>query len=424
MGETGTRQGFNPAAVKVDIYIMGLKTTRRSGLWIPVIAGCLFIHALVTGPLYGQGYTVNVIDLRSPLSQDIISVILEYNPVMMLVDIERIAHDLQFNADNYGLEPGLLLALMAGEEAYPGNPQTRLYYFNLDMGSLADSSTFPEAWYDSERVARAYTVQFERYEDRTAAIAAYFISSQALPPDGDITGEPQALKDLVGLVLTQAAEWSHLGDRGGPQVVAPDEDTPETSFEYVEYDFSEVEQAYIANMVHFNSQLDDETAQEIFNAIRTYASDYQVVDARLVMALVACESNFRPDAVSHAGAQGLGQLMPFTADGFGINDPFNIDENIRGTFTYLAREYERWTGYDYRLDRMLAAYNAGPGAVERYTDAPNYGIPPYQETMNYVPKVINYYFYFIPEAERYDLLAGETRYVIEANGTVRLPLGE
>jgi soluble lytic murein transglycosylase-like protein len=144
------------------------------------------------------------------------------------------------------------------------------------------------------------------------------------------------------------------------------------------------------------------------------------VDARLVMALVAAESAFRPDAVSRCGALGLGQLMPFTAEGFGICDPFSIDENIRGTFAYLDREIARWADYNYPLDRVLAAYNAGPSAVERYTDPPNDGIPPYEETVNYVRIVINYYFYMLPEEERAELLIGRTRHVNQANGIVQL----
>jgi len=358
--------------------------------------------------------------MRSPLSQDIMDLVNQLHPNLQLPDIERVAEDVQLAGLDYDIEPSLLLSLMAGEDIYAGYAQARLYYFNLDMGSLADQAIFPIAWFDSERVARAYAAEFARYDDRTSAIAAYYVGSRSLPPDGDISGQTQGLIDLVSSILTMAAEWSHLGERGGPQLVQPDEDTPEDPFEYVEYDFTEIERAYIENMMHFNPNLDDETASEIFNAIRQHAADYQNVDARLVMALVATESSFRPDAVSHAGAQGLGQLMPFTSEGLGVSDAFDINENIRGTFTYLDRELSRWESYNYTLDRVLAAYNAGPGAVERYSDAPNHGIPPYEETQNYVPRVINIYFYFLPENERAEYLSGKSRFVTETNGTLQL----
>jgi hypothetical protein len=309
---------------------------------------------------------------------------------------------------------------MKGEESYAGYPQTRLYYYNLDNNVTASQDNFPSAWFDAERVARSYYVQYDRYGDRAAAIAAYFVGSQSIPANGDFSSLPQAMIDLITSIMTMDAEWSHLGEQRGPQVVEVDESTPETSFEQTEYDFSEVEQAYIQNMMHFNPGLDDETASEIFAAIYNHASDFQAVDARLVMALVACESSFRPDAESHCGAQGLGQLMPFTSERFGVEDPFNIDENIRATFAYLDREINRWNSFNYPLDRILAAYNAGPGAVEEYSDAPYNGIPPYEETVNYVKKVVNIYFYLLPEEERGARLSGQSRHVIETNGTTQL----
>ncbi|HDS30657.1 MAG TPA: lytic transglycosylase domain-containing protein [Firmicutes bacterium] len=187
-----------------------------------------------------------------------------------------------------------------------------------------------------------------------------------------------------------------------------------------QYNLDDIAKAYIQNMMHFNRRLDEETGYKIFNAIANHAQNYRTVDARLVMALVACESSFRPDAVSRAGAQGLGQLMPFTAERFGVSDPFDIDENIGATFAYLEREFDRWSGYNYRLDRVLAAYNAGPGAVERYSDAPHHGIPPYNETINYVRRVVNIYYYLLPEGERTRFLSGQSRHITETNGFVSL----
>lgn len=104
------------------------------------------------------------------------------------------------------------------------------------------------------------------------------------------------------------------------------------------------------------------------------------VSPALLMAVIAVESGGRPDAVSTAGAQGLMQLMPATAQRFGVSDVLNPKENIRGGAQYLGFLL-RIFGGDPVL--ALAAYNAGEGAVAR-----NKGVPPFDETRGYVPKVL------------------------------------
>lgn len=114
-----------------------------------------------------------------------------------------------------------------------------------------------------------------------------------------------------------------------------------------------------------------------------YHSEAQDLDPRLVMALIQAESNYNARAVSKKGAIGLMQLMPGTAKLLRVSDPFDPDENLRGGTTYLRRMIDRFSG---RLEFAVAAYNAGPGAVEKHG-----GIPPYQETRNYVRKVLALY---------------------------------
>ena len=111
------------------------------------------------------------------------------------------------------------------------------------------------------------------------------------------------------------------------------------------------------------------------------AREHQVQPA-LVKAVIAAESNFDSGAVSQKGAQGLMQLMPQTAEQLGVSDPFQPTDNVRGGTRYLRSMLDRYGD----LSRALAAYNAGPTAVDRYG-----GVPPFPETRDYVARVLTYY---------------------------------
>ena len=113
--------------------------------------------------------------------------------------------------------------------------------------------------------------------------------------------------------------------------------------------------------------------------IQQHAS-LQGIRPDLVRAVIQVESAFNPRAVSPKGAMGLMQLMPATAAQFGVRDPFNPSENIRAGVTYLRQLLDR---YDDDEQLALAAYNAGPGAVDKYGNK----VPPYKETQNYVLKI-------------------------------------
>ncbi|HRJ62666.1 MAG TPA: transglycosylase SLT domain-containing protein [Azospirillaceae bacterium] len=112
--------------------------------------------------------------------------------------------------------------------------------------------------------------------------------------------------------------------------------------------------------------------------VRAMAPEFGL-DPELVLAVVAVESDFRPNAVSHRNAQGLMQLIPETARRFGVRDPFDPVDNLAGGMRYLRWLLAKFNG-DVKL--ALAGYNAGEGAVLRYG-----GVPPYPETVNYVDRV-------------------------------------
>ena len=114
--------------------------------------------------------------------------------------------------------------------------------------------------------------------------------------------------------------------------------------------------------------------------IEQYAAEHKL-NPVLVRAVIEAESAFNPRAVSHVGAMGLMQLMPGTARDLGVVNPFDPEDNIRGGTKYLRSLLDR---FDDDVDLALAAYNAGPGAVEKYD-----GVPPYRETRNYVAKIGN-----------------------------------
>ncbi|MGH1441350.1 MAG: transglycosylase SLT domain-containing protein [Cellvibrionaceae bacterium] len=114
------------------------------------------------------------------------------------------------------------------------------------------------------------------------------------------------------------------------------------------------------------------------------AADRHKLPYHLIHAVIRAESGYNSHAVSHAGAQGLMQLMPATAQRFGVKDPFNPRDNINGGSRYLSYLIKLFKG-DYKL--ALAAYNAGENAVIRYGNR----IPPYKETQNYVRKVLRFY---------------------------------
>ncbi len=143
---------------------------------------------------------------------------------------------------------------------------------------------------------------------------------------------------------------------------------------------------FLAKLINLKSRSGESTAVSSLSdtklkpivelASRTYG-----VSANLIQSVIKAESNNQPLAVSGAGAKGLMQLMDSTARDMGVRNVFNANDNILGGTRYLKQMLDRFNGDE---TKALAAYNAGPAAVERFN-----GVPPFQETKAYVEKILN-----------------------------------
>ena len=121
-----------------------------------------------------------------------------------------------------------------------------------------------------------------------------------------------------------------------------------------------------------------------YDDIIANASHQYDVSFSLLKAIIKAESDFDPRAVSKKGAKGLMQIMPENFKPLGIKDPFDPSQNIHAGARYFKQMYDRFKG---KLSLSLAAYNAGPTAVERYKT-----VPPYEETEEYVSRVLKFYY--------------------------------
>lgn len=155
------------------------------------------------------------------------------------------------------------------------------------------------------------------------------------------------------------------------------------------YSDSELVAVYASAVHYFNHRISPDESRTIAKIIIDHSRKYGL-DARLVMAVIAVESNFNSSAVSPVGAMGLGQLMPGTASDLGVGNAFSVKENLDGSTRLLSGHIRNMQAdgrpTDEAVKLALACYNAGAGAVKKYK-----GIPPYRETQAYVAKITRLY---------------------------------
>ena len=162
------------------------------------------------------------------------------------------------------------------------------------------------------------------------------------------------------------------------------------------------ERLYTVVYEHIMSYQEAEIANWISKDIIYFSSQYNV-DPLLITALFTQESGFSMTALSPTGAIGIAQLQPETATYLGVN-PYNLDQNIEGGIRYFSQQQNTFTSAGaWQLSYAIAAYNAGPGALEKYN-----GIPPYEETINHVEKI---YHIHNRLKEAYLANAGSTRMI-------------
>jgi len=148
-----------------------------------------------------------------------------------------------------------------------------------------------------------------------------------------------------------------------------------------EQSFAEIlEKAEKQNIENYQRSIiyDNPNASDVASLVQSTALKHGV-NPKLALAVAKTESNLTPTAISPVGAVGVMQLMPATAQELGVKNIYNLEENIDGGVRYLKQMLLTFGG---DVTKAIAAYNAGPGAVKNYN-----GIPPYQETQDYVRKV-------------------------------------
>lgn len=273
-----------------------------------------------------------------------------------------------------------------------GGPQVRAQALD-DPPEWADEPPVLSRWleegYDAE-VRRQPHRAAQRYCDaaRYGSVEAQYRLGSLLMRGRDVVPDPAAAATLLAL----AAQRGHEKARGLSEGLVLGDRLPDclTTGEAPRLEVRDSAQEVVPQEVvdRYVSNLPDDKRRHA-ELVQRLAPRFEV-DPRLALAIVRSESNFQARALSPRNAQGLMQLIPETAERFGVRDVWNPEQNVRGGLTYLRWLLDRFGG-DVAL--ASAAYNAGEKAVERHG-----GVPPYSETREYVRRILG--FYRAPQHER------------------------
>ncbi|MBV7427642.1 MULTISPECIES: lytic transglycosylase domain-containing protein [unclassified Acidovorax] len=243
-------------------------------------------------------------------------------------------------------------------------------------------SRWLEEGYDAE-VRRQPHRAASRYCDaaRYGSVEAQYRLGRLLLHGRDVMPDPAAAATL----LAMAAQRGHEKARSLAQGMVPGDHLPDclTTGEAPRLEVRDSAQEVVPQEVvdRYVSNLPDDKRRHA-ELVRRLAPRFDV-DPRLALAIVRSESNFQARALSPRNAQGLMQLIPETAERFGVRDAWSPEQNVRGGLAYLRWLLDRFAG-DVAL--TSAAYNAGEKAVERHG-----GVPPYAETREYVRRILGFY---------------------------------
>ena len=216
--------------------------------------------------------------------------------------------------------------------------------------------------------------------------------STAIAPTVGVPGDEQAIaqrvQQLQGLIEQTRQVGSGLSSTGATAAAPSTDSLSATASQVPAGDFAAALQA--ATTTDSSSPITAQSQSAAgasadsgeYDSVIEQAAERYGIDPAVLHGLIQQESGFDPSAQSSAGASGLTQLMPGTASSMGVANPLNPTESIEGGARYLSQLMSRFGG---NTEDALAAYNAGPGAVQQYG-----GIPPYAETQSYVSKVLGY----------------------------------
>lgn len=314
-------------------------------------------------------------------------------PRLQESDIEALLDEIEFAASRYDVSYEFALAVVAAEASFPGEiavgRQRNIDFLRLRSGIVA--SGYPQVQDDLENAISSLAMYLRTEKSTSDALTSYWADPELKLNTDTLRKFLQRVQEKYTVLTREpdtAGDGSYL--REVESFPPPPGDfaselklMPNLNAQLVRYD---VEDQYREAVRYFNPRLSDDESTVISRSILTFSMQASGVDPRLVIAVIAAESRFRPRAVSKKGAMGLGQLMPATVRSHGIRDPFDPVQNIYVTVKYLERETARWGHRQNWLDLVLASYNAGAGAVTKYG-----GVPPYNETIGFVRTVKRYY---------------------------------